>query len=225
MRSWISRPSAHVAPRAVSRSAPGARTDPESVSAWAAAQDFEAAFLAEMLKTAGVNTVSSSFGGGAGEDAFASFLTAEYGRLIAKTGGVGIAEHVFETLVQRTEGTMINGMLSSGRYARILRLLDLERQVILNGPLSGLQALVDRREAEIAEMLAGGRDAPEAFLDALKRKAERNSRLILASLAGVKAAEAQISQIETEQSRLRTYAADGSAVEVGDPQATRDQRS
>lgn len=120
---------------------------------------------------------------------------------------------------------MINGMLSSGRYARILRLLDLERQVILNGPLSGLQALVDRREAEIAEMLAGGNDAPEAFLDALKRKAERNSRLILASLAGVKAAEAQIDQIDAQQSRLRTYAADGSAVEVGQTPSKRDQRS
>lgn len=71
--------------------------------AWAAAQDFEAAFLAEMLKTAGVNAVSSSFGGGAGEDAFASFLTAEYGRLIAETGGVGLAEQVFETLSQRTQ--------------------------------------------------------------------------------------------------------------------------
>lgn len=90
-------------PAPVTRPAPGAQTDPASISAWAAAQDFEAAFLAEMLKTAGVNTVSSSFGGGAGEDAFASFLTAEYGRLIAKTGGVGIAEHVFETLTQRME--------------------------------------------------------------------------------------------------------------------------
>jgi peptidoglycan hydrolase FlgJ len=69
----------------------------------AAAQDFEAAFLAEMLKHAGLNALPSAFGGGAGEDAFSSLLTAEYARLLAEAGGVGIAEQVFEMLKQRTD--------------------------------------------------------------------------------------------------------------------------
>jgi Rod binding domain-containing protein len=60
-----------------------------------AAQAFEASFLAEMLKHSGVNTMPSGFGGGAGEEAFASFLTQEYARLIAERGGVGLAEQVF----------------------------------------------------------------------------------------------------------------------------------
>ena len=82
---------------------------------------------------------------------------------------------------------MISHILTSARYARILRLLDLERKLILNGPLSGLKALVERREAAIAEVLESETDLPEAFLVALKARAERNSRLILASLAGVRA--------------------------------------
>ena len=42
---------------------------------------------------------------------------------------------------------MIANILTSARYARILRLLDLERKVILSGPLGQLKALVDRRES------------------------------------------------------------------------------
>ena len=81
---------------------------------------------------------------------------------------------------------MIAHILTSARYARILRLLDLERKVILNGPLSSLRALVDRREAAVDEVLDSESEVPEAFLAALKARAERNSRLILASLAGVR---------------------------------------
>ena len=43
-----------------------------------------------------------AFGGGAGEDAFSSLLTQEYGRLLAERGGIGLAEQVFELLKQRS---------------------------------------------------------------------------------------------------------------------------
>jgi Rod binding domain-containing protein len=66
-----------------------------------AAQDFEAAFLGEMLKTAGINSMPSAFGGGAGEEAFASLLTDEYARRMAATGGIGLAEHVYQILKSR----------------------------------------------------------------------------------------------------------------------------
>ena len=55
-----------------------------------------------MLKYTGLNATSASFGGGAGEEAFASFLTDEYARLLAERGGIGLAEQVFELLKQRT---------------------------------------------------------------------------------------------------------------------------
>jgi hypothetical protein len=120
---------------------------------------------------------------------------------------------------------MIANILTSARYARILRLLDLERKVILNGPLAGLRPLVERREAAMAELLEAEGQLPEAFLVALKARAERNSRLILASLAGVRAAAAQIDRINETRDQLRTYTAGGTPVEVRETRVTRDQRA
>ncbi len=120
---------------------------------------------------------------------------------------------------------MIAHNLTSARYARILRLLDLERKVILNGPLSGLRALVERREAAVAEVLESESEVPEAFLAALKARAERNSRLILASLAGVRSGAAQVEEIRAARTHLRTYSASGTPVDVRTPTITRDQRA
>lgn len=120
---------------------------------------------------------------------------------------------------------MIARLLRSGRQQRILRLLDQEREIILNGPLSGLKALVDRRESAIAEMMAERDAAPEPFLTALKAKAERNTRLIAASLAGVKAATAEVARLEAATGELRTYSERGAPVEVRAPGTTRDERA
>ena len=68
------------------------------------AEAFEAVFLAEMLKQTGINAMPESYGGGAGEDAFASFLTQEYARLIAARGGLGLADHIFEALQAKDTG-------------------------------------------------------------------------------------------------------------------------
>jgi flagellar protein FlgJ len=70
---------------------------------YAVAQDMEAAFLAEMLKHAGMGKTSESFGGGQGEDQFASFLTQEHAQRIAQAGGVGLAEQIFKSLSERAE--------------------------------------------------------------------------------------------------------------------------
>jgi hypothetical protein len=120
---------------------------------------------------------------------------------------------------------MITHILASARYARVLRLLDLERKLILNGPLAGLKDLVARREAAVAEILENETDLPEAFLVALKARAERNARLLLASLAGVKAGAAQVREIQAARDRLSTYSAAGARVEVGPKPGTRDQRA
>ena len=120
---------------------------------------------------------------------------------------------------------MIARFLTSARYARVLRLLDLERRLILNGPLTGLKAIVEQRETAVAEILESETDLPEAFLTALKARAERNSRLILASLAGVRSGVARIGEIATERSELRTYTAAGAQVAVRAADATRDHRA
>jgi len=69
-----------------------------------AAEAFETTFLAEMLKQTGINGAPEGWGGGAGEDAFAGFLTNEYARLLAGRGGIGLAEHIFAAIT-RTEGS------------------------------------------------------------------------------------------------------------------------
>lgn len=62
------------------------------------ATDLEASFLAEMLKSAGFGKVSQDYGGGIGEEQFASFAVENHARKLAETGGIGLAEHIFKSL-------------------------------------------------------------------------------------------------------------------------------
>ena len=71
-----------------------------------AAQELEATFLAEMLKSAGLGETPGAFGGGIGEDQFSSMLRTEQAREIAKSGGIGLAEHIFESLKERADGAI-----------------------------------------------------------------------------------------------------------------------
>lgn len=66
-----------------------------------AAQELEATFLAEMLKAAGLGETPEAFGGGAGEDQFASFLRMEQARAMAAQGGIGLSEALFEALKEK----------------------------------------------------------------------------------------------------------------------------
>lgn len=65
-----------------------------------AAQELEAAFLAEMLKPMGAAAERQSFGGGAGEAQFGSFLVAEEAREMARAGGIGLAAAIFESMLR-----------------------------------------------------------------------------------------------------------------------------
>lgn len=67
----------------------------------AAAEGLEAAFLSEMLKSAGMDARQGAFGGGVGEDQFASLLRDEQSRRMVEAGGIGLAEQLYRTLVAR----------------------------------------------------------------------------------------------------------------------------
>ena len=69
-----------------------------------AARKLEASFIAEMLKAAGVGEQIEGWGGGVGEDQFASFLRQAQAEEMAKSGGIGLAESLFEALKERTDG-------------------------------------------------------------------------------------------------------------------------
>lgn len=69
-----------------------------------AAEKLEATFLAEMLKSAGLESQGGSFGGGIGEEQFTSFLrTAQAERMVA-AGGIGLAETIFHAMQARANG-------------------------------------------------------------------------------------------------------------------------
>lgn len=65
-----------------------------------AAQALEVNFLTEMLTAAGLGKTSDQFGGGAGEDQFGSFLRRAQAEKMVDAGGIGLAEHVFNSLVK-----------------------------------------------------------------------------------------------------------------------------
>ena len=68
-------------------------------------QQFEGVLISQMLNDmfAGVKT-DGMFGGGAGEEMFRSLMIDEYGKQIAKQGGLGLADHVTRELLKRQEG-------------------------------------------------------------------------------------------------------------------------
>ncbi len=68
------------------------------------AQEFEAMFLSEMLSPVfeSVDT-DGLFGGGEGEKIFRSLMVQEYGKAIAQSGGVGIAESVQREILKMQE--------------------------------------------------------------------------------------------------------------------------
>ena len=65
-----------------------------------AAVSLEANFISEMLKHAGVGESRKEFGGGVGEDQFASMLRDLQARAIAQAGGFGLSEVFFQAMVE-----------------------------------------------------------------------------------------------------------------------------
>lgn len=83
--------------------APAARVGPgRDTALMEAAQNLETVFLAEMLQSAGLGQTSEVFGGGAGEDQFASFLVQEQAKQIVQSGGIGLAQSLYEALKEQT---------------------------------------------------------------------------------------------------------------------------
>ena len=68
------------------------------------AEDFEAFFLSQMLQPlfADLNT-EAPFGGGPGEEVWRSLQVSEYGKGIAKSGGIGIADMVYAEILKSQE--------------------------------------------------------------------------------------------------------------------------
>lgn len=82
----------------------GQKTSPQTklhAELRAKAVELEANFLAEMLKSAGLGKTRDAFGGGVGEDQFGSFLRQAQADQLASTGGLGLAESIYQSLLKR----------------------------------------------------------------------------------------------------------------------------
>jgi Rod binding domain-containing protein len=69
-----------------------------------AAETFEAAFLAEMLRHSGLGRMPATFNGGAGEAAFSGTLIEAYAKQIAASSRLGLAEQIYRALLARGGG-------------------------------------------------------------------------------------------------------------------------
>lgn len=69
-----------------------------------AAQEFEAVFISQMIKPMfeGIST-EAPFGGGNAEEMYRSLMIDEYGKSIAKSGGIGVADQVMREMLKMQE--------------------------------------------------------------------------------------------------------------------------
>ena len=78
-------------------------TDPKT-RARAAAEDFEAVFLNTMFQQMFTSIGKEGpLGDGPATGTWRSFLIDAYSRSVAKAGGIGIADHVYRSLLQQQE--------------------------------------------------------------------------------------------------------------------------
>ncbi|MRG73871.1 hypothetical protein GH722_19095 [Alphaproteobacteria bacterium HT1-32] len=72
---------------------------------WEAAKDFEAVFISSMIQPMFESLETDGmFGGGQGEKVFRSMMVQEYGRKMVDAGGIGLADKVYEAMLQAQEG-------------------------------------------------------------------------------------------------------------------------
>ena len=78
-----------------------------------AAEDFEAFFLSKTMESMfkGVST-DGMFGGGHAEEVYRSMLLDEYGKSMAKVGGIGVKDHVMRSVLEMQE-MQTQGFISS----------------------------------------------------------------------------------------------------------------
>lgn len=75
-----------------------------NAKARAAAEDFEAVFLNSMFSQMMTKVEGDGpFGGSQASGVWRSFLVNEYSKSFAKAGGIGLAKHVYNTLIAQQE--------------------------------------------------------------------------------------------------------------------------
>ena len=90
---------ASTAPAQKKASADPSGADPRTMEK---AREFEAVFIAQMLKFSGMDKAISQ-DSGFGGDAFSSMMLEQYARKIVDNGGFGLADHIYAQLRDQQE--------------------------------------------------------------------------------------------------------------------------
>src|SRR5579872_5311092 len=95
-------PYAQTASQPALTAGPGSTNASQNIDA--VSKDFEAVFLSQMMEAMFSGESSSAyFGGGTAGDITKSYLLNEYGKMMAQTGGIGIAASVKQELLKMQE--------------------------------------------------------------------------------------------------------------------------
>lgn len=85
-------------------SLPGTQGISSAAHARQVAEDFESVFLAQLIEQMmGETTQSEMFGGGPGESAFRGMMNEEYAKVMARAGGIGLADDLAREILRLQE--------------------------------------------------------------------------------------------------------------------------
>lgn len=117
---------------------------------------------------------------------------------------------------------MIDSFLARSRIRNILKMLQEEREIILNGPLSDLNLLTTRLDKLVESLMAGKIVLKRSEIDAIKQEASRNQTLLNASLSGAQAAKLMLAEQRREATTMGTYTDAGKRLETSENHDVKD---
>jgi hypothetical protein len=102
-------------------------------------------------------------------------------------------------------------------------LLERERNMLLEGSLAELEGIAKQKEDLLSgtALTSGG----TADLAKIRQLSERNDRLLLASLEGIKAARSRLSDIRRAANQLETYTDAGKVRDLARPRRQVERRA
>lgn len=110
---------------------------------------------------------------------------------------------------------MINTLFAQSKLKHLFALLAQERAALLDGPLESLEDLAKKRDSLLNSMVNGGPVTQHVLAEGLPKLrllARRNAQLLMASMDGMRAAQASVDAIESNARGLETYTSDGRVV-------------
>lgn len=122
---------------------------------------------------------------------------------------------------------MITAFMARSKLKQIVALMEEERRVLLNGPLSSITEIASKRGAILDALENGGPVARSVLgngLNHIRNLAIQNKKLFEASIEGMKAATDTLQKLEENIGVMETYTSSGEKVLVLQRSSKKDHR-